>query len=197
MHTDRIWRHLRFGMPFSWLSTECVEQVKNVETKSWKVSLRKAGSLTYTYLPGSQHSMSFCVKENQKTQLQNITILKPGRFLHCRPRIWQALVIVNVSDVYVPATAKCLQENLSTSDLLPISNKQMSLKPMHMEVSAFAKKPKLSDNYYFCTRKNEYKWPTENCIFVTSQITVTSASFQSSLFYYPCSYQQSQISQTD
>ena len=33
------------------------------------------------------------------------------------------LVIVNV---YAPAIAKCLQENLSTSDLQPVSNKQMS-----------------------------------------------------------------------
>ena len=41
----------------------------------------------------------------------------------CGPRIWQALVIVNV---YAPAIAKCLQENLSTSDLLPVSNKQVS-----------------------------------------------------------------------
>ena len=41
----------------------------------------------------------------------------------CGPRIWQALVIVNV---YAPAIAKCLQENLSTSDLQPVSNKQMS-----------------------------------------------------------------------
>ena len=43
----------------------------------------------------------------------------------CGPRIWQALVIVNV---YAPAAAvaKCLQENLSTSDLLAVSNKQMS-----------------------------------------------------------------------
>ena len=28
--------------------------------------------------------------------------------------------------MYAPAIAKCLQENLSTSDLLPVSNKQMS-----------------------------------------------------------------------
>ena len=41
----------------------------------------------------------------------------------CGPRIWQALVIVNV---YAPAIAKCLQENLSTFDLQPVSNKQMS-----------------------------------------------------------------------
>ena len=41
----------------------------------------------------------------------------------CGPRIWQALIIVNV---YAPAIAKCLQENLSTSDLQPVSNKQMS-----------------------------------------------------------------------
>ena len=61
-------------------------------------------------------------------------------------------IIVNV---YVPAIAKCLQENLFTSGLLLVSNKQMSLNPMYMEASAFAKKkPKLSDNY-FCTGKNE------------------------------------------
>ena len=41
----------------------------------------------------------------------------------CGPRIWQALVIVNV---YAPGIAKCLQENLSTSDLQPVSNKEMS-----------------------------------------------------------------------
>ena len=71
------------------------------------------------------------------------------------PRVWQALVIVNVSNVYVPAIAKCFQENLSRSDLLPLSTKQMPFKPMHMEASVFAKKtPKLSDNY-FCTGKTE------------------------------------------
>ena len=63
--------------------------------------------------------------------------------------------IVVIVNVYVPAIAKCLQENLSTSDLPPLSNKQMSLKPMYMEASAFAKKnPKLSDKY-FCTEINE------------------------------------------
>ena len=61
-------------------------------------------------------------------------------------------IIVNV---YVPAIAKCLQENLFTSGLLLVSNKQMSLNPMYMEASAFAKKnPKLSDKY-FCTEINE------------------------------------------
>ena len=103
-----------------------VEQVKNVETKSWNVSMRKAGSLTYIALPGSQHSTSFCEKENQKTQLQNINIWKPGRFLRGSD-LTNIVVIVNV---YAPAIAKCLQENLSTSDLPPLSNKQMSLKPM-------------------------------------------------------------------
>ena len=38
-------------------------------------------------------------------------------------RILKSLIIVNV---YAPAIAKCLQENLSTSDLQPVSNKQMS-----------------------------------------------------------------------
>ena len=33
---------------------------------------------------------------------------------------------MNVSDVYAPAIAKSLQENLSTSDELPVSNKQIS-----------------------------------------------------------------------
>ena len=88
------------------LTAECVEQLKNVETKSWKVSLRRrqppSVNVTYITLPGSQHSMPFCEKENQKDS--------------CGPRIWQALDIVNVSDVYAPAIAKCLQENLSTSD---------------------------------------------------------------------------------
>ncbi len=41
----------------------------------------------------------------------------------CGPLIWQTLVIVNV---YASAVAKRLQENLSTSDLLPVSNKEMS-----------------------------------------------------------------------
>ena len=41
----------------------------------------------------------------------------------CGPRIWQALIIVNV---YAPAIAKCLKEILSTSDLQPVSSKQMS-----------------------------------------------------------------------
>ena len=71
-------------------------------------------------------------------------------------------------NVYVPAIAKCLQKNLSTSDLLPVSNKQMSSKPMHMEASASAKKkPKLPDNY-FCTGKNEL-WPTEKNDFSNRQ----------------------------
>ena len=94
----------------------------------------------------------------KKTQLQNINIWKPGRFLRASGLTSTTCsYIVHVSaDVYVPAIAKCLQENLSTSDLLPVSTKQMSLKPMHMEAWAFAKKkPKLSDNYFCTLGKNE------------------------------------------
>ena len=81
MHADRIWRHPRFGMPFSWISTEFVEQVKNVETKSWTVSLTKAGSLKYIALPGSQHSTSFCEKENQKNAITKHRYLKTWKML--------------------------------------------------------------------------------------------------------------------
>ena len=75
-----IWRHLCFRMPFSWTSTECVEQVKNVEKKversaSWE---RQAPSVNVTYitLPVSQHSMSFCEKENQKKRNYKTSIFK-------------------------------------------------------------------------------------------------------------------------
>ena len=96
----------------------------------------------------------------------------------CGPRIWQALLVANA---YVPAIAKCLQEKLSTSDLQPVSNKQMS--------NAYG-------GIGFC--KEEAKTFAQLLylfipLFVTSQIStsmvaiVTSASFQSSLFYYPWS----------
>ena len=63
------WQFENICASFSWISTEWVEQVKNVEKKSWKVSLRKACFLcfvTYIALPVSQHLMSFCETENQK-----------------------------------------------------------------------------------------------------------------------------------
>ena len=63
----------------------------------------------------------FARVKTKKPQLQNINIWKPVHGDSCEPpRIWQGLVIVNV---YAPAFAKCLQENLSTSDLQPVSNK--------------------------------------------------------------------------
>ena len=123
MHTDRIWRHLCFWIPFSWISTECVEQVKNAETKSWKVSLRKAGSLmsgTSLCLVPNTRCHFARKKKTKKTQLQNINIWKPGRFLRTSD-----LTSISYREC-VRSIAKCLQENLSTSDLQPVSNKQMS-----------------------------------------------------------------------
>ena len=77
------------------------KKVKNVETKSWQVSLRKGGSLTYNAPPGSQHSMSFCEKENQKTQLQNINIWKPGRFLRASDLTSISNPAFNIVNVYL------------------------------------------------------------------------------------------------
>ena len=77
----------------SCVSTECVEQIKTVETKTSKVSFKKALSVNETSLvPGSQRSVSFCENENQKqTQnyCQNIN-LKPWKILA------GAVIIVNV-----------------------------------------------------------------------------------------------------
>ena len=94
------------------ISTECVEQINTVEGKSWKFSLRKAPSVndTCTALPGSQHLVSFC-KKKKRNYCQNLED-------SCRPRIWRALIIVNVHGA---AIAKCLQENFSTICCLYIS----------------------------------------------------------------------------
>ena len=136
MHIDRIWRHLCF----SCISAEGNEQVNNVETKSWKISLRKGGSLTYIALPGSQHSMSFCERErkpNYKTSIfENLED-------SCEPRISLSWM--------------CTFQPFYVRLALPVSNKQMFLKTMYMEASALAKKkPKLSDNHFciaFALRK--------------------------------------------
>ena len=54
---------------------------KTIESKSWKVSLRKAYFVNGTYmaLPGSQHSVSFFEKKNAITV--KTAILKSERFL--------------------------------------------------------------------------------------------------------------------
>ena len=52
----------------------------------------------------------FTRKKTKKTQLQNINLED----------------IVSSTNLYAPAIAKCLQGNLSTSDLLPVGNKQIS-----------------------------------------------------------------------
>ena len=101
------------------------EQVNNVETKSWKISLRKGGSLTYIALPGSQHKTS--IFENLEDS--------------CEPRISLSWM--------------CTFQPFYVRLAVPVSNKQMSVKTMYMEASALAKKkPKRSDNY-FCTAKND------------------------------------------
>ena len=112
MHTDRIWRHLGFWMPFSWISTECVERERRNE--------KLKGQLEKGRLPLLMSCTSLCLipntrcnfarKKTKKTQLQNINLED----------------IVSSTNLYAPAIAKCLQGNLSTSDLLPVGNKQIS-----------------------------------------------------------------------
>ena len=65
-------------------------------------------------------------KKTKKTQLhvQSIIIWNPGRFLRSSD-----LKSISYRECVLsshPAIAKCLQENLSTSDLQPVSNKEMS-----------------------------------------------------------------------
>ena len=90
---NAYWQNLKtsvlcFRMPFSWISTECNEQVNNVETNSWKISLRKGGSLLYIALSGSQHPMSFCEKKTKKPNY-NASIFQIFENLEdsCGPRI--------------------------------------------------------------------------------------------------------------
>ena len=153
--TNACWQNLKTSVlpdavlvSFHWI------KVKNVETKrsAWE---RQAPSRTSLCLvPNTQ--CDFARKKPKKTQLQDINIWKPGRFL-------QASDLTSIISL-VPVIAKCLQENLSKSDFLPVSKTQLSLKPIYMEASAFAKKaPKLSNNY-FCTMADR------KSIFVTSQI---------------------------
>ena len=64
--------------------------------------------------------------------------------LHASPkkRNYNTSIFENLEDILAGLGFRyreCVPSSLSASDLLPISNKQMSLKPMHMEVSAFAK----------------------------------------------------------
>ena len=96
-----IWKSV--GWKGQLMSTQSLPYT--VEGKSWKFSLRKAPSVndTCTALPGSQHLVSFC-KKKKRNYCQNLED-------SCRPRIWRALIIVNVHGA---AIAKCLQENFST-----------------------------------------------------------------------------------
>ena len=54
---------------------------KERRNENWKVSLRKAGSLRYITLPGSQHSMSFCENKNQKNAITKHQYLKTWKIL--------------------------------------------------------------------------------------------------------------------
>ena len=85
-------------------------------------------------------------------------------------------------------------------DLTPVSNKQMSLMPMANGGIGFCKYEAkiLWTITQFCTAGISHGGPKQNCCDVTNfhQVaTVASASFQSSLFYYPCWKRGSQ--QTD
>ena len=71
-HWQNLRTTVRSGCPsLPCISTEWVEQINTVERKSWKFSLRKTSSVNdmYIALPGSQHSVSFCEKENQKNPI--------------------------------------------------------------------------------------------------------------------------------
>ena len=81
--------------------------------------------------------MSFCERENQKNLITKQQYLKTWKILEGLGSDKHLIIIVNE---VAPTIAYCLQENFSTSDMLPVSNKHMSLKPMHMEASAFVKK---------------------------------------------------------
>ena len=132
MHTDRIWRHLCFRMPFSWISTECVEQVTNVEKKSWKVSLRKTGSRCHVLRSACFPTLdviSWEGKAKKKTQLQNINTWKPGRFDSCRD-----LTSISIVNVHGPSH-RYISSRKPFYNLLPEGNKQTSFMPM--EASAF------------------------------------------------------------
>ena len=70
-------------------------------------------------------------------------------------------------------------------DLTPVSNKQMSLMPMANGDIGFVNTKPITQ---FCTAGINHGGPKQNCCDVTNfhQVaTVASASFQSSLFYYP------------
>ena len=97
--------------------------------KYQKINLRKAPSVNDTYiaLPGFQHSVSFCEKENQKTQL--LSTHPFGNLEDSpRPQIWQTLIIVNMhgpSHCYMSARKPFYA-------LLSVSNKQRSFMPMEV-----------------------------------------------------------------
>ena len=111
-------REFQLNMLSKWRTSK-----RQIERSAWE---RQAPSVNVTYitLPVSQHSMSFCENKNQKNAITKHQYLKTWK-ISCGPRIWQALVTIIVN-VYAPAIAKCLQENLATPDLQPVSNKQMS-----------------------------------------------------------------------
>ena len=135
-----------------WASKERPPSKRKVEGSAWET-----GRLPHVHRSAWFSTLDVILQERKPKKKHSITKHQYLKMWEgsCGPRVWQALVIVNVSNVYVPAIAKCFQENLSRSDLLPLSTKQMPFKPMHMEASVFAKKtPKLSDNY-FCTGKTE------------------------------------------
>ena len=146
--------------------TECVEQVKNVEKKSWKVYpwLKKGR------LPLLMSRTSLCLfpntrchfvrKKTKKTQLRNINIWKPGRFDSCRPRtcrIWQAFL----SCMYtVQAIATYLQENLSTICCPWATSRRPLCQWRHRLL--LIRRQELVDNY-FCTAITgmNYGWPSK------------------------------------
>ena len=129
-------------MPFSWISTERVEQVKNVEKKSWKVSLRKACFLcfvTYIALPVSQHLMSFCETENTQWITKH-QYLKTWKIRCCRPLISRIMDLTSISIVNVHGPSPCyMSSRKHFYDLLPVGNKQTSFMPMEASASVNTK----------------------------------------------------------
>ena len=169
-----IWRHLCFRMPFSWTSTECVEQVKNVEKKversaSWE---RQAPSVNVTYitLPVSQHSMSFCEKENQKNAITKHQYLKTWKIRFLQASDLQDLTSFSIVHVHGPSHCY-ISSRKPFYDLLPVSNKQTSFMPMEASAFVNTKARTCGQLLLHCDHRDEL-WPTEQiAFFVTSQIS--------------------------
>ena len=145
MYTDRTWRHLCFRMKnFNWMYWASKGR-RNEKLKGQLEKKRFPHVHRFAWLP----TLNVILRERNPKKLN----YKTSIFENLEDSCWPPSDLTSIISL-VPVIAKCLQENLSKSDFLPVSKTQLSLKPMYMEASAFAKKaPKLPDNY-FCTNSN-------------------------------------------